>query len=130
MRELFRFLFECLTDPLSIPVNPIAELIILAVINEIVYRIALDIVRKMYRFQLISGQLSGSFFHWLFRGISFVVIWAVVNLLIVVYQFVIEYWIVLLAGTGSVLLMVLCGFLLYHLVIQKQLLTAHKTTNT
>ena len=65
MRDIFRFCFEQITDPLTLPLNPFWEWIILTFLHEVVYRIAFDKVGVLYRAGIISGRLAGSFLHWL-----------------------------------------------------------------
>ena len=77
MRELFSFIFEKLTDPLGLPISPLYEYLILAIIGLAAYKIAYSAVGGMYRIGEISSKTAGSACHWLIRFIVFVVMWAI-----------------------------------------------------
>ena len=121
MSEIFRFCFEQLTDPLSLPLNPLAEYVILAIIHTIAYELAFDKVGALYRSSMISGRQTGSFLHWLFRGICFVAMWAIVDMAICAYYFVVEHWVTLLIGLGSILAIVAVVSLFCHFSLRKRL---------
>lgn len=102
MSEIFKFLYERATDPLGLPIDPLYEYVILAVIDFIVYKIAYDEVRYMYHDGWIDGKTAESFFHWLIRAFLFVVIWFVVYSIIQVYFGVVENWQIILMIVGSI----------------------------
>lgn len=103
MRELFSFCFELLTDPLSLPLDPITEFVILIVLNWLAYKVAFRTVGDMYDGGIISGGAVGSFFHWVLRLSIFVVVWATTNGVIFVGRFVAQHWLIILyAGLLSV----------------------------
>ena len=56
MREIFRFCFEQLTYYLSLHLDPLVELIALAILHEFVYRLAFKWVGKLYDIGIISGR--------------------------------------------------------------------------
>ena len=102
MNVIFKFMFERLTDPLGLPIDPIYEYLILLIINEIAYRIAYAKVGDMYHGGWISGTSSGSFFHWVIRAFWFVIIWLITYGAIQGYYFVTANWQIILMIAGSV----------------------------
>ena len=109
MRELFSFIFDKITDPLTLPINPLWEWLILAVIGEIAYRIAFSKVGDMYRADIIHGKFLGSLFHWIIRILVFVPSWAVVYWLIVFVQWIKANWImaIVILAVAIVLIIVI-----------------------
>ena len=97
MNIIFKFLFERLTDPLGLPINVLAEYIILGVIGTIAYIVAFRIVGDMYHGGQISTRTGGSIFHWLIRLLFFVPIWAVTYFVIWVGELIIAHWAIALA---------------------------------
>ena len=120
LREIFRFCFDIITDPLSLPVNPLTEFIILALISQLAYEWAFGFIGDLYHANIISGRSVGSFLHWFFRYISYVIVWAIVNTAIYVYQFITEHWVILLAVLCGILLLIACFLLIYHLLLRKR----------
>ena len=102
MSIIFKFMFERLTDPLGLPINPIYEYVILAVIGLVAYGIAYSKVGDMYHCGLISGRTEGSFFHWLIRLILFVGLWLLTYGAIQGYYFMTANWQIILMVAGSV----------------------------
>ena len=102
MSAIFKFLFERATDPLGLPINPIYEYVILAVIGLVAYGIAYSKVGDMYHGGLISGRTEGSFFHWLIRLILFVGLWLLAYGAIQGYYFMTANWQIVLMVAGSV----------------------------
>lgn len=98
MSEFLKFLFEQATDPLTLPINPVAEWIVLLFINELVYRMAYGLVGDLYSSECISGSTAGKLIHWFLRTICFYTVWAVANVIIVVGQFIINNWLAILLG--------------------------------
>ena len=119
MREIFRFCFDIITDPLSLPVNPLTEFIILALISQLAYEWAYGFVGDLYHTNIISGRSAGSFLHWFFRYISYVVVWAIVNTAINVYQFITEHMLILLACLGGISVLIVCLGVIFHLSTRK-----------
>lgn len=103
---MFKLLFECLTEPLGLPVEWYWEYIILAVVGFIAYIIAFRCVGSMYREGFISSRGSGSFFHWLIRLIFFIVIWAVTYGVIAFVKWLYANWILVLCVLGGIVLLV------------------------
>ena len=79
MRELFSFIFDKLTDPLGLPIAAWKEWLILLVLGELAYIIAFRVVGDMYVSGVIFTRIGGSFFHWFFRLIVFVAMWAITS---------------------------------------------------
>lgn len=100
MKEIFSFLFERLTDPLSLPINPLWEYLILLVIGSIAYTIAFSLVGEMYRSGNISGGCLGSLFHWLIRLFVFVVVWAIAYGVITSIQWLTAHWMTIISILG------------------------------
>ena len=79
MGEIFSFIFDLVTNPLSLPINPLYEWIIMFIIGGIAFVIAYSIVGKLE----LRGN-EGSVAHWIIRIGVFVVLWAIVRLTIIV----------------------------------------------
>ena len=92
MRPIYSFIFERLTDPLTLPISPLWEYVILLVIGEIAFRIA---------WEASPGGFGGSTIHWFVRIIAFAVMWAVTYAVIAVGQFVIAHWIPIVCIAGA-----------------------------
>jgi hypothetical protein len=114
LRELFSFIFDRITDPLGLPIEPWKEWIILLIIGAAAFRIAFRSVGDMYNSGAISGGFAGSFFHWLIRAVVFVAIWAVTYAVIETARFVAAHWIVLLATATGMLICGAIGFIVYR----------------
>ena len=121
MREFFSFCFDQLTDPFSLPLEPITEYIILAFIGFLAYKLSFKLVGDMYDAKAISGSVSGSIFHWILRLAIFISLWGLANGVIAVYRFVVEHWVILLATLGGALLFVVAFFLVRHFALQNRL---------
>ena len=92
MRPIYSFIFERLTDPLTLPINPLWEYVILLIIGKIAFKIAWD---------ASPGGFFGSTIHWSVRAIAMVAIWAVTYAVIVAGQFVIVHWIPIVCIAGG-----------------------------
>lgn len=114
MRELFSFIFDRITDPLGLPIEPWKEWIILLIIGAAAFRIAFRFVGDMYDFGAISGGFAGSFFHWLIRATVFIAIWAVTYAVIEATKFVIAHWIMILVTAICMLTCGVIGFIVYR----------------
>lgn len=105
MREIFSFIFDKFTDPLTLPIKPLYEWAVLGVIGIIAYAASFRIVGDMYDSGSISGSFLGSLFHWIIRLLIFVPIWFVVYWVIVIAQWIIEHWVLALSIFGAVILL-------------------------
>ena len=92
MSNIFKLFFEILTNPLGLPVSPIFEYVILALIGLIAYILAYRIVGDMYHRSMIYGRMEGSLFHWSIRFLLFFVMWLVLRAVIYCPVFVTENW--------------------------------------
>lgn len=126
MSVIFKFMFERVTDPLGLPINPLYEYAILGVIGLIAYAIAYRKVGDMYHGGLIDGRTAGSFFHWLIRGFLFVVMWLAVYGVIQGYYFVTANWQIILMIAGSV---VGTAMLCVLAVLAMRLVKKHRAVN-
>lgn len=126
MNIIFKFMFERLTDPLGLPINPLYEYAILGVIGLIAYAIAYSKVGDMYHGGMIDGRTAGSFFHWIIRAFLFVVMWLIAYAVIQGYFFVTANWqiILMIAGiiAGTAMLCVLA-------VLAMRFVKKHRTVN-
>lgn len=86
-------LFDLITNPFSLSLDPIWEYIILAIIGVIAFRIAYSTVGELE----IHGAI-GSLFHWIIRFIVFVILWAITEGTIRVIRFLINNPIVAVIG--------------------------------
>ena len=77
---MLKFLFEYITNPLAINIDPIYEYIILFVIGTIAYVVAFRKVGQLYDRGFISGSILGSIVHWTIRLVLFILMWATINL--------------------------------------------------
>lgn len=88
MRDLFSFVFDRITDPLSLPLHPLYEWAILSILGFIAYKYAFRIVGDIYDIGIIQGRVLGSFLHWSIRLLIFVPSWAIAYWTIVVGQWI------------------------------------------
>lgn len=106
MREIFSFIFDRLTDPLSLPISPLWEYLILLVIGAVAYAVAFSIVGDMYSSGSISGGCLGCVFHRIIRLLLFVIIWAVTYGVIALAQWITAHWIIVVSVLGALVLTV------------------------
>ena len=115
MRELFSFIFDQLTDPLSLPITPLYEWAILGIIGMIAYAISFRIVGDMYHSGCIHGSFLGSLSHWTIRLLIFSLLWFVVYWSIIIVQWIIANWVVLLFSLFGI---VLVSILVHRILIK------------
>lgn len=104
---MFKFIFDLVTEPLGLPIEWYKEWIILAIIDRLGFSIAYEKVNGLYHSHMISGQMSGSFFHWVIRSFYFIVIWAITYCAIAVGKFVLENKVLTGVIAGTVLLIII-----------------------
>ena len=104
MKPIFSILFDVLTDPLGLPISPIWEYLILAVISAVAFRIA---------WEASPGGFGGSTIHWIVRIIAFVAIWAVTYAVIWVGKFLIAHWIPVACVAAGALILGVTGTIIY-----------------
>lgn len=103
---MFKFIFDLATEPLGLPIEWYYEWLILGVIEIIAYHIALDKVGDSYHSHMISGRMSGSFFHWIIRAACFIGLWAVTYGVIWIGKFVIANKVLVGSIAGIILLLI------------------------
>ncbi len=86
-------LFDFMTMPFDLPVNPIISWVVMALIGIIAFRLAYKIAGES-----ASSSAGRSIVHWIARIVVFVILWALVCGAIYVYRFLKEYWYWVLAG--------------------------------
>ena len=89
-----KILFDLLTDPLGLPINPIIEWIIMIIIGEIAYRIAFYIVGESG-----ASGTEARLAHWSIRIFIYFIIWAVARAVI----WVIRNWKLCLLISSSII---------------------------
>lgn len=114
MREIFSFIFDKFTDPLTLPIEPLYEWIILGVIGVFAYVVSFRLVGDMYDSGCISGSFLGSLFHWIIRLLIFVPVWFVVYWVIVIAQWIIANWILALCILGGLIVVIAAVIGLIH----------------
>lgn len=114
MRAIFSFIFDKFTDPLTLPLEPLYEWIILGVIGLIAYVASFRIVGDMYDSGSISGSFLGSLFHWIIRLLIFVPVWFVVYWVIVIAQWIIANWVLALCILGGLIVVIAAVIGLIH----------------
>ena len=115
MKELFSFIIDQITDPLSLPINPLYEWVILGVIGLIAYVVAYNKVGDMYHSGMIHGSLLGSLSHWIIRLLTFIPLWFVTYWAIVIGQWIIANWIVVVSVLAGVTACVLACVIYRHI---------------
>ena len=111
MREIFSFIFDKFTDPLTLPIEPLYEWIVLGIIGIIAYVASFRVVGNMYHNGYISGRFLGSLFHWIIRLLIFVPVWFVVYWVIVIAQWITAHWVLaisILCGVMAMTVAILC----------------------
>ena len=107
MRELYSFIFETLTDPFGLPLSPLWEYIIMAVIGVIAFKIA---------WEVSPGGQWGSEIHWTVRLLAMVIIWAIVHGIIEAARLVMAHW----APVVCVLSIIAVAGIIIAIVIRQQ----------
>ena len=90
-------IIDFLLLPLSLPINPIWDFVICAVIGEVAFRIAYEKAG-----QLGSSSGERSLLHWFFRIIIYFGIWSVVCAICYAVQFVTAHWQMILIIIGAI----------------------------
>lgn len=87
LQLIFKFVFEFITNPLGLPIKWYYEYIILIFVGKIAFRIAYNAVGSMYNIDFIDGKTSGSFIHWTIRIGVFIIIWGLLYLIIMIFNY-------------------------------------------
>lgn len=104
MSKIFSFIFDMFSDPLTLPIEPWKEWLIIGIIGVIAQIVAFIIVGNMYGSGKICGSLAGSIFHWIIRLLILVPIWFVVYWVIVIGQWIVSHPFVALGIAGGTLI--------------------------
>ena len=94
---MYKFIFTLLTDPLGLPISPIWEYVLLAVLNEIAFQIAWD---------ASPGGAWGSEIHWAVRIPTFFIMWAITYGVIWAIKWVALNWVLVLSILGIAIFIV------------------------
>ncbi len=108
---MFKFIFVLLTDPLGLPIEWYKEWLILGIIGVVAYSLAYNNVGGLYRSNIISGSIQGSFLHWIIRTIYFIVLWAITYGIIQVGKTVIEHKVLAGIIAGIILLIIIAVYI-------------------
>ena len=87
--------FNLLTSPLGLPINPLWEYIILAVVEVIAHKAA---------WEISPGGEMGSFIYWSFKFVITVTVWAILYGVIVAAKFVVAHWLWFALGAAAALI--------------------------
>lgn len=99
-----KLLYEIIISPFGLPVNPILEYLLLAIIGIIAFRIAWD---------ASPGGFFGSIIHYVVRTATFIIMWAVTRIIITVIKWIIANTIMtIVIGASVIVLVVLTVFII------------------
>ena len=122
MAKVFSFMFDRLTDPLGLPIHPLWEYLILAVLFGVAFVLAYAFVGILYRDGDLHTRTGGSAVHWAVRLAIFVVLWALTYAVIWLVQALSMYWIIALSVAGGLAVLVTIArvaFFIYEKVVNK-----------
>ena len=108
---MFKFVFTMLTDPLTLPINPLWEYLILAILGAIAFQVG---------WEVSPGGMFGSLIHWTVRLAAFASLWAITYVSIVVVQWVCANWFLILSVLGRMTLIVVVAVLVMRLIKQRK----------
>lgn len=94
---MYKFLFKLFTSELTLPVEPLHECIILVIIGAIALSVGWDVS---------PGGKWGSLIHWVVRLAVFVGLWFVTGIVLIVAQWIINNWILVVSVVGGILLLI------------------------
>lgn len=94
---MYKFLFELFTSELTLPIEPLHEYIILAIIGAIAFSVGWDVS---------PGGKWGSLIHWAVRFAVFVGLWFITGIVLMVAQWVMNNWILVVSVVGGILLLI------------------------
>lgn len=113
---MYKLIFTLLTHPLGLPISPIWEYAILAVINEIAFRIA---------WQTSPGGTWGSEIHWAVRIPTFFIMWVITYGIIWTIKWLFINWVFVLSILGAVIFAV--GIITIIMLARKRSKTKNPT---
>lgn len=119
MPQVLKFIFEQMTDPLTLPIHPLLEWIIIGVLGIIAYKKAFSFVGDLYRSGMIHGSTIGSFIHWTVRFVLFVSVWAITWVLIASIQLCVAYWYIVLTSGLAVAAIAVIATVIVHKMQRK-----------
>ena len=93
-------IFELLTGEFVLFGNVIYNYIAMGIVGLIAFVIAFKLVGMLYDADIISSRSAGSFFHWFFRFVSFIVIFYILSCAIWLIKFImaIQWWVWVIVG--------------------------------
>lgn len=80
MNDINKFIFDLFTSPLGLPIHPLWEYLIIALIGKLAFKIGWDVS---------PGGPFGSIIHFAVRGLSFVVMWGGAYMIIAIIKWII-----------------------------------------
>ena len=102
-------LLDFLTLPLSLPINPIWDYVITAVIGEIAYWVAYSFAGRN-----ASSSAGRSALHWAVRIPLYFVLWLLACLIIMIVNFIKANWIWVLVALGLIAIIGIAIILIIH----------------
>ncbi len=110
LREIFSFYFDKLTDPLGLPLDALWEYIIIVIIGEFAFQGAFSLIGTLYKERWISGRVVGSLLHWICRFGIYLVVWAIVYFLIIVYNWIKANLIIFICIIAGIVILAVVGY--------------------
>ena len=87
---MWKFIYELLVNPLGLPISPFLEYVIILLVGEVAHEIAYWISP--------GGKTFGSIVYWISKFITFLLMWAILYILIIIIQFIIAHWVWFASG--------------------------------
>ena len=106
-----KLLFEIITSPFDLPVNPILEYLLLGIIAIIAFNIA---------WEASPGGVFGSSIHYAVRTVVFIIVWAITRLIIALIKWIIANTFLAIAITIGLILMVISIFFVVSLMRKRK----------
>lgn len=107
MKYILKPIFEMITGEYTLFDNVLYNYIAMAIVGIIAFEIAWDFVHRLYDWGIISGSDAGSFTHWSFRTIVFIVVFYIFSFIIWLTKFIYTYRFVILITLGIVILFII-----------------------
>lgn len=106
-----KLLFEIITSPFDLPVNPILEYLILGIIAIIAFNIA---------WEASPGGIFGSIIHYAVRTVAFIVMWAITRSIIALIKWIIANTVLAIAISMGLILMIMSIFFVVLLIRKRK----------
>lgn len=116
---MYKLLFELLTAELTLPIEPLHEYIIMAIIGAIAFSVGWDVS---------PGGNLGSLIHWAVRLVVFVVLWFVTGIVLLIAQWAINNW-VLVVSVVAIILASIAAFFIIRLLRKKKIARVEDAAN-